>query len=214
MNNSERLFHQFSYFCIIIILILQTINMKTNGKFILFTILLVAVATVCKFFFGPDLDWSGFSPVIAIALFSGFIVRQKGVSFLLPLLALFASDAVIQFLYSQDLFPYAGFYSGQWKNYLLLLSCTLIGWALKGKSYSSLSVGALAAPVVFFLVSNFSVWAGPQLTYPKDFSGLMTCYAAGLPFFRNSLIATLAFLPGILVLYNYMVRNKAQLILN
>ena len=187
--------------------------MKINGKFILFTILLVVLATVCKFFFGPDLDWSGVSPVIAIALFSGFIIRNRDMSFLLPLLALLISDAVIQFLYSQDLFPYAGFYAGQWKNYILLLSCTLIGWALKGKNYSSLSVGALAAPFVFFLVSNFAVWAGPQLTYPKDISGLMTCYAAGIPFFKNSLIATLVFLPGILLLYNYMVRLKTQLTL-
>ena len=187
--------------------------MKNNVRFIVFTLVLVVAATACKFFFGPDLDWSGFSPVIAIALFSGFIIGKKGLSFLLPLLALFASDAVIQYLYSQDLFPYAGFYSGQWKNYLLLLSCTLIGWALKGKNYSSLFLGALAAPVVFFLFSNFAVWAGPQLTYPKNIGGLMTCYAAGIPFFRNSVIATLVFLPGILVLYNYMVRHKTQLTL-
>ena len=187
--------------------------MKNNGRFIVFTLVLVVAATACKFFFGPDLDWSGFSPVIAIALFSGFIIGKKGLSFLLPLLALFASDAVIQYLYNLDLFPYAGFYSGQWKNYLLLLSCTLIGWALKGKNYSSLFLGALAAPVVFFLFSNFAVWAGPQLTYPKNIDGLMTCYAAGIPFFRNSVIATLVFLPGILVLYNYMVRHKTQLTL-
>src|ERR1043165_3733223 len=100
--------------------------MKINGRLIFFTIILVALATACKYFFGPDLDWSGFSPVIAIALFSGFIIKQRDMSFLLPLLALFISDAVIQFLYVQDLFPYAGFYNHQWKNYLILLVATLI----------------------------------------------------------------------------------------
>ena len=90
--------------------------MKRNGRLIIFTLLLVAMATGCKYFFGPDLDWSGFSPVIAIALFSGFMGGQKKMSFMLPLLALFISDAIIQFLYTQDLFPYAGFYTGQWKN--------------------------------------------------------------------------------------------------
>jgi len=108
--------------------------MKINGRLIVFTLILVALATACKYFFGPDLNWSGFSPVIAIALFSGFIMKQRDLSFLLPLLALFISDAVIQFLYSQGLFPYAGFYSGQWINYLILLVATLMGLALKGRS--------------------------------------------------------------------------------
>lgn len=183
--------------------------MKTNGRLIIFTLLLVALATACKYFFGPDLAWSGFSPVIAIALFSGMIIRQKNLSFILPLLALFISDAVIQFLYSQDLFPYAGFYGGQWKNYLILLAATLIGWALKGRKYSSLLAGALAAPTLFFLVSNFMVWTGSHITYTKDFSGLMNCYEAGLPFYRNSLIATLLFLPVILIAYNYLTKKKA-----
>lgn len=186
--------------------------MKINGRLIGFTLVLVVLATACKFFFGPNLDWSGFSPVIAIALFSGFIIKQKDMSFLLPLLALFVSDAVIQLLYTQGEFPYAGFYSGQWKNYLILMTATLIGWLLKGRSNASLLIGSVAAPTVFFLLSNFSVWMGTtEATYTKDFSGLLASYAAGLPFYKNALIATLIFLPGILLTYNYLTRNKAAL---
>lgn len=187
--------------------------MKINGRLIIFTLILVALATACKYFFGPDLNWSGFSPVIAIALFSGMIIKQKNLSFMLPLLALFISDAVIQLLYNQNLFPYAGFYSGQWENYLVLLAATLIGWGLKGRSYPRLFAGALAAPTVFFLVSNFMVWTGSHVTYTKDFSGLMNCYEAGLPFYRNSLIATLLFLPVILFVYNYITRRRTALTL-
>ena len=186
--------------------------MKKNGRLILFTAVLVALATACKYFFGPDLDWSGFSPVIAIALFAGMIIRQKDMSFMLPLLALFISDAVIQFLYTQDLFPYAGFYEGQWKNYLLLLSATLLGWILKGRHYGNLLAGGIAAPTVYFLVSNFIVWQGSSpIVYPKSFGGLMTCYEAALPFYRNSMIATLLFLPVALVLFNFLTRKKAVL---
>lgn len=183
--------------------------MKSNGRIIIFTIILVVLATACKYFFGPDLDWSGFSPVIAIALFAGFIIKRKDMSFLLPLVALFISDAVIQLLYTQDLFPYAGFYNGQWKNYLILMSATLMGWALRGRNVKSLLVGVVAAPTVFFLLSNGMVWMGSQVTYSKDFAGLMNCYEAGLPFYRNSLIATLVFLPVILLVYNYLTKKKA-----
>ncbi|HET6559649.1 MAG TPA: DUF6580 family putative transport protein, partial [Prolixibacteraceae bacterium] len=169
--------------------------MKFNGRLILFTLILVILATACKFFFGPNLDWSGFSPVIAIALFSGFIIKQRDISFLLPLLALFISDLFIQVLYTQDLFPYAGFYSGQWKNYLILMAAPLLGWVLKGRNHTSLAIGAVAAPTIFFLLSNFMVWSGQYGAYPANFSGLMTCYEAGLPFYRNSLVSTLVFLP-------------------
>lgn len=185
--------------------------MKINGRLIIFTVLLVIVTTACKFFFGPDLAWSGFSPVIAIALFSGFMIKQKDSSFLLPLLALFLSDVIIHILYKEGLFAYAGFYSGQWKNYLILMASTLLGWALKGRNYSSLGIGAIAAPTVFFLISNFGVWMGQYSTYPKDFNGLLLCYEAGLPFYRNALIATLVFLPGILVAYNYLSRQRVAL---
>ena len=185
--------------------------MKITGRLIAFTLLLIALAAACKFFFGPDLAWSGFSPVIAIALFSGFIIRQKDLSFLLPLLALLVSDAVIQFLYEKNLFPYAGFYSGQWKNYLILFSATLIGWALKGRKTSALLAGAVAAPTVFFLLSNLSVWVSQEVLYPKNFSGLMACYAAGLPFYKNALMATVVFLPVILFSYNYLTRSKPVL---
>ena len=186
--------------------------MNNNGRLIVFTLMLVLIATVCKFFFGPDLDWSGFSPIFAIALFAGFIVRQKDNSFLLPLLALFISDVIIQLMYKQGLFPYAGFYDGQLRNYAILLMATWIGWALKGKNVRSLLVGAVAAPTVFFLLSNFSVWLSVnEVIYSRDFNGLMASYAAGLPFYKNALISTLVFLPAILLGYNYITKSKLSI---
>ncbi|MEJ0103501.1 MAG: DUF6580 family putative transport protein [Bacteroidota bacterium] len=145
INNNFTIFAIYFNYCI----------MKINGRLILFTIILIALATACKFFFGPSLSWSGFSPVIAIALFAGFIIKQKDISFMFPLLALLISDVVIQGLYENNLFPYAGIYSGQWKNYLILLSATVVGLVLKGRKRYSLIVGAIAAPTIFFPVVKF-----------------------------------------------------------
>jgi hypothetical protein len=186
--------------------------MKLNAKHILFALILALVATACKYFFGPDLDWSGFSPIIAIALFAGLVIRQKEMSFLLPLAALFISDVIIQLLFVQGWFPYSGFYKGQWLNYVLLLLCTLTGWYLKGRSYAGLAAGAIVAPTLYFLASNFMVWMNTtEAVYARSFSGLVTCYEAALPFYRNSLIATFVFLPMVLVAYNVIVKNKAEL---
>lgn len=186
--------------------------MKINGRFILFTIILVALATACKYFLGPDLTWSGFSPVIAIAVFSGFIIKNKDASFLLPLIALFLSDVAIDILYSQGMFPYAGFYDGQWKNYLILLSATLVGLILKGRTLGSIFAGAVIAPTMFFLLSNFSVWMSGHVVYPRTFDGLMQSYTNGLPFYRNALIATVVFLPVITFSYNLLTRKKPALV--
>jgi hypothetical protein len=43
---------------------------------------------------------------------------------------------------------------------------------------------ALGSSISFFLVSNFMVWAAGTM-YPKTWAGLVTCYEAGVPFFRH-----------------------------
>ena len=186
--------------------------MKINGRFIIFILILIAIQTACKLMFSPRLEWSGFSPLIAIALVSGFIIKQRTLSFLLPLVALFISDVIIHLLYLNGQFDFVGLYPGQWKNYLILLLCTALGWLLKGRTYTSLAISAVGAPTVYFLASNFIVWQGAsEAVYARSFSGLMNCYEAALPFYRNSVIATLVFLPVILLLYNYLTRRKLVL---
>jgi hypothetical protein len=188
--------------------------MNSAIKFSLFTLILVFLTTVCKFLFGPEIAFSGFSPVLAIALFSGYVFNRREGLFVLPLLSLLLSDLFIQVLYQQGVFEYPGVYGGQWKNYVLLLSATLLGGLLRGRSYRSLAVGAVASPTFFFILSNFMVWlSSSDAIYTKTFGGLMTCYTAGLPFYKNSLLGTFVFLPIILMLFNYLERRKASLVL-
>ena len=72
---------------------------------------------------------------------------------------------------------------------MLLLGGVLI------KGFSALRIGAasLTASVSFFLISNFAVWMVWRDMYPKTINGLMTCYVAGLPFFRKEVVADLLF---------------------
>jgi len=180
--------------------------MKRIGKYILFYLAAVVLTTASKFFFGPNPSLSGISPVMALALFGGFIARDKDKMFLLPLFALLLSDATIQFLYEQNWFPYAGFYAGQWKNYVLLLTLPLIAVLLGAKSRISLIAGALAGPTFYFLVSNLFVWmSAGEAVYTKDWNGLLNCYTLAIPFYRNSLAATIVFLPMLWITYQHWV---------
>ena len=57
--------------------------------------------------------------------------------------------------------------------------------------------------VVFFLVTNFAVWAGTGI-FPKNATGLMACYAAGIPCFWNTMLGSLFFGSILFGIYEYV----------
>lgn len=135
-----------------------------------------------------------FSAIPAICLFGAAIFQNIRWSYLLPLVAWFIGDLGIWVLTGN--LEWA-FYRSQPFTYLGYISIVSFGLFLRqNKSIAKVSAVGLAGPVSFFLISNFGVWAmGQGILYPKTFDGLITCYAAGLPFFRNSLISMAVFLP-------------------
>jgi hypothetical protein len=188
--------------------------MSSNKKLLLFTFILVLLATVTKLAFASKLEWSGFSPILAIALFSGMMVKDKSKSFVYPLLALLVSDAIIEVLFLAKLFPFEGFYKVQLLNYSLLLLSVIIGWILKGMKLTNIFISALVAPTLFFLISNFFVWTSHSgWAHPMTFDGLLLCYADGLPFYKNSLLATIIFLPSIIFGYNLLMKKNYSITL-
>jgi hypothetical protein len=116
-----------------------------------------------------------FTPIGAMALFSGSVLRERWLRFLFPLLALFAGDAVVGF---HKLMPFV---------YLSFLANVAIGmWIGEDRKLGRISLGTLLGVTQFFLVTNFAVWA-VFTTYPKTAVGLIACYVAGLPLYWNSL---------------------------
>ena len=61
-------------------------------------------------------------------------------------------------------------------------------------SLRTVSVGGtgLLFAILFFLGTNLAVW-GASSYYTRDWIGLVECYTAALPFFRQTLIGDLAF---------------------
>jgi hypothetical protein len=116
-----------------------------------------------------------FTPVGAIALFSGAMVRDRRLAFLVPMLVMFATDLIIGFNKLSPL-VYASF----------LLS-VLIGRFLNQKR-NLLRIGGATflGALQFFLITNFGVWAFLD-SYPHTGTGLAACYIAGLPLFWNTL---------------------------
>jgi hypothetical protein len=169
--------------------------MKLNKSNLLVLFILILACALYRVW---DSRPMGFAPQIAMALFAGSVSKDKRFAFLFPVLSLFISDLLYQFLYSQGLSTIKGFYSGQWQNYLLIASITVIGFFINKNRISQIFIGSLAGAIYFFLISNLMVWIGGgwdinNQPYPRSFSGLMLCYSEALPFFKWSVLSTLLF---------------------
>lgn len=169
--------------------------MKQNKSNLLILFILILACALYRVW---DSRPMGFAPQIAMALFAGSVSKDKRFAFLFPILSLFISDLLYQVLYSQGLSTIKGFYSGQWQNYLLIASITIIGFFINKNKIGQIFIGSLAGAVYFFLISNFMVWVGGgwdinNQPYPRSFNGLLLCYTEALPFFKWSVLSTLIF---------------------
>lgn len=143
-------------------------------QLVLRTLVVLAVIVFAALLRIAPHPWN-FTPLGAMALFSGAFVRNRWLAFAFPLAALFAGDVFVG-LYALMPVVYASF----------ALS-VLIGMLLKNNR-TVLRIGGttLLAAAQFFIVTNFAVWMAFD-TFPKTASGLFACYAAGLPLFGNTL---------------------------
>ena len=131
-----------------------------------------------------------FSPVEAIALFGGAYFASKQWSMVVPLLALLVSDLALGALHGASYAAYLGGHTF-WSVYACIALSVVLGFGLRGKASGGRVIGySLAGSVLFFVVTNFAVWLWDPL-YPKSGAGLAACYAAGIPFFRWTVLGTL-----------------------
>ena len=114
--------------------------------------------------------------ITAVALFGGAYLSDKRLAFLVPFAALLLSDFVL------------GFYGHMEVVYGSFALVVCIGLLLrKRRSPLRIAGAALASSILFFIITNFGVWAFGSL-YPKTMAGLAACYVAAIPFFQNTLI--------------------------
>ena len=120
-----------------------------------------------------------FTPIGAMALFSGAYLGRRALAFVAPLGALLLSDLVL------------GFYLGQATVYFSVALIVMIGMvALTRRSVIRIGAAAIASSVLFFLITNLGMWLFSGF-YPRTWSGLEACYVAAIPFFQNTIAGDL-----------------------
>ena len=119
-----------------------------------------------------------FTPVTAIALFSG-VVLPPSIALTLPLIVMISTDLIIG--------PHPLFWL-VWGAFSLV---SLLGVWLRGNSKPRTVIfGTVAGSVLFFVLTNLGVFLFENM-YPHTREGLARCFTMALPFFRNSLLGDL-----------------------
>jgi hypothetical protein len=129
-----------------------------------------------------------------MALFGAAYFSKRYWAFIIPIVSMWLADLVLNnIVYSRYFDHFIWFYQGCYWTYGAFILIGLVGFmTLKRIRIQNLILASLLSSIAFFLLSNYGVWASTNM-YPKDFSGLITCYVAGLPFFKNTLMGDLVY---------------------
>ena len=128
-----------------------------------------------------------FTPVIAVAIMSAYFFRNIYLAFSIILISMLMTDAFI------------GFYDNIIFVYLSLFLIISVFYKFSAKiNLKNLFIFSFLGSIIFFLVSNFGVWAlgshaAGNIPYEKNLIGLVECYFLAIPFFGNTLISTILF---------------------
>ena len=122
-----------------------------------------------------------FTPVIAVAIMSGYFFKNLNLSLFVLVISMILSDIFIGF-YNHLIFVYSS-----------LILITIIFFKISNMiNLKNLFLLSILGSLIFYLISNFGVWAVGNL-YEKNLNGLIECYLLAIPFFKNTILSTLIF---------------------
>ena len=157
----------------------------------IFPLGLILILTLSRIIPHP---WN-FTPVIAVAIMSGYFFKNIYFSFSILLISMLVADLFLGF-YENMIFVYSS----------LLLISFLFYKISKRINFKNLFIYGFAGSVIFFVISNFGVWALGSLgvnniPYEKNLNGLIECFVVALPFFHNTFLSTLIFSYSAIYIY-------------
>lgn len=134
-------------------------------------------------------EWC-FTPIAAATIFAGFYFSRAAIAVFVPLAILAIGDTFL--LPAHDSVPVAIATYGVMTVSVWLgrfLRERRDGWSMAARW----AVCGLVPATLFFLVTNFAVWAF-QSDYEKTLAGLVQCYWAAVPFYRWMLAGDIFYL--------------------
>ena len=122
-----------------------------------------------------------FTPIIAIAIMSGYFFKNLHFSIIVLFCSMIIGDMFIGF-YSNMFYVY-------FPLFIIIYFCFLKNNKINSKN---LLIYGVSSSLVFFIISNFGVWISGGI-YEKNIAGLVNCYIMAIPFLKNTMISTVFF---------------------
>jgi hypothetical protein len=146
-----------------------------------------------------------FTPLGAIALFGAAYFTDKKWAILIPLIAMWISDILINnFIFSAFFDGFTLFHSAMIWTYGSIALIALMGMKfLKKVTIPRVLGSAIGASVIFFVISNFGAWLASPM-YPLNISGLAAAYTAAIPFFHNTLAGDIIYCTTLFGAFEYL----------
>ena len=120
-----------------------------------------------------------FTPILSLALLGGMYLKGRQ-AVLVPLALMVITDFFIGFYGSEMIFVWG-----------CIVSISVLGmWLKERKSFLNVASSSIFSAVAFYVVTNFGSWL---VLYPHTMDGLRQCYILAIPFFRSTLISTVAY---------------------
>ena len=139
-----------------------------------------------------------FTPILALAIFGGAYLPNRITAISLPIISMFISDLII------------GFHSQIFTVYATIILLSILGHLMKTKNFKNFAITGFTGSLIFFIITNFSVWLGGSL-YPLTIDGIIQCYIMAIPFFHNTLISTILFLTILFFGYTFAEKKISNL---
>ena len=137
-----------------------------------------------------------FTAILAVAMFGGMYLGQRQ-ALIVPVALMIITDIVL------------GFHDTMFFTWGSMLIVSAVGlWLKERKSFGTVLAGSIVSSGIFFVVTNFGVWAVGGL-YPGTAEGLWQCYVAAIPFFRQTLLGDLVYVAALFSLFAFAAPPRA-----
>jgi hypothetical protein len=154
-----------------------------------------------------------FSPIGAMALFSGACFTRRYTALLVSLCTLLLSDMVIGGIVFNG--RYGILYSGWYWIYGIFALVLLIGSLVINRiTAGRVLLASILAALLHWVLADLSVWLGggtdlrTMQPLARNMQGLLQCYVQGFPFFKNFLLGTLVYCSVMFGIYTWMTAKK------
>ena len=181
---------------------IQEYKLNKSFNYLVILAVLIALGVAGRLLPHPP----NFTPMAAIALFAGFIFLKRYMAVI----------AVVVIMLLTDYFAF-GYLSAEWfasKSMWVVYLALLFPIVFKNFLQKKLGLfrvagAALASSTVFFIATNFAVWAFSPM-YEKTLEGLVLCYTMAIPFFQNTVAGDLIW-SGVIFGTYFVLRNYSNL---